>query len=152
MPSLPASDFSRRQRAKYVLRPGFLDAEKRKALHLRIPQDSPVETFAGVESGVKSGEFQLFDVYQDGKRIGFTVSTVTEGDAGRELLSIASYSDGGKGADVTGGAMPILEKIAQEQGCTGIRLHTMRTGLVEKLIPEGWYVSEIVMRKNLSNA
>lgn len=139
-------DYLRARRFRYVIREGFLDEEKRKALHRMIPADSPAETMAAVEAGIGRGEFSLMDILEDGEKIGFTVFCVCQVDSGKEMLSIATYAKGR--GDVTTEAMPLLERIAEDQGCRSIRLHTMRTGLVEKLKNKlGWFVSEIVMRK-----
>lgn len=141
-------DFKRGQRASYVLRDGFLDAEKLKALHQRIPADSPAETMAGVQAGLDRGEFELLDILEDGKDIGFTIFAIVDHDGGKEFLSIASYA-AGRG-DVTAEVMPLIEGVAKARACKTIRLHTMRTGLVEKLSKNlNWYVSEIVMRKEI---
>ena len=150
MQSHPANNqkaFKRDQRALYVLRDGFLDEQKRKDLHRLIPADSPVETTRLIESQIRNGEAWLYDVFEDGEPIGFTVYTFVEGD-GKELLSIASYAKGR--GDVTAEVMPLLEGIAKSNNCKSIRLHTMRTGLVQKLIKADWFVSEIVMRKEIS--
>lgn len=140
-------EFKRDQRAAYVLRPGFLDAEQRKQLHRLIPHDSPAETMHVVERGLQRGEFEQMDIFQDGRRVGFTVFVENEEDAGKEMLSICTYADG---ENVTGLAMPLLEDVARSRGSKTMRLHTMRTGLVEKLRRSGWFVSEIVMRKELT--
>jgi hypothetical protein len=101
-----------------------------------------------VEAGIDRGEFELFDILENGEKIGFTVLTVIDGDNGTEILSIASYAKGR--GDVTIDVMPIIEGIGKARGCKTIRLHTMRTGLVEKLYKKlDWYVSEIVMRKEI---
>jgi len=141
-------DHKRKQRKLYVLRDGMLDDTKRGQLHNLIPADSPTETMHFLERGIDRGEFTLADIFEDGERVGFTVYTITENEDGKEFLSIASYAKG-KG-NVTIEAMPILEGIAKAKGCKTIRLHTMRTGLVKKLTENlNWYVSEIVMRKEL---
>jgi hypothetical protein len=135
-------------RAKYVLADGFLDTEKSLAMHRYIPADSPAETMAAVERGVRDGRFQLLDIFEDGQPIGFTVYHICECDAGPEMLSICTYARGR--GDVTIDAMPLLEGVARQKGCKTIRLHTMRPGLVEKLKTHcDWFVSEIVLRKEL---
>lgn len=140
-------EFKREQRARFVLREGFLDAEKSKELHRLIPHDSPIETMRDVERGIRSGEFKLLDVLENGQRVGFTVYAIVEGNGTKEFLSVASH--GKSNTDLSRAIIPMLEAEARKQGCNSIRLHTMRTGLIQKLISIDWYVSEIVMRKEI---
>lgn len=141
--------FKREQRKRFVLREGYLDAQKRACLHRLIPQDSPTEGMHIVERGIDSGEMKLLDVFEDGRIVGITIYSIEENENGREFLSIASYGE--SGSDLSRSIIPKLEDYAREFGCKTIRLHTMRTGLVKKLTDHlGWYVSEIVMRKDLN--
>jgi hypothetical protein len=129
------------------MRPGFLDAERCKQLHQSIPCDSPVETMDYVEKRVMSGDYTIASVFEDGTPVGWTVYGIENHEQGREMLSVASYGQG-KG-NLTRAIIPKLEGVARGEGCKTIRLHTIRPGLVEQLLKQGWFVSEIVMRKEL---
>ncbi|WP_269526500.1 hypothetical protein [Coraliomargarita parva] len=139
--------FKRIQRGKFVLRAGFLDEQKRRDLHRVIPFDNAVESMHALEKQVQSGECTLAGVFEEGQEVGWTIFKVIEEDHGRELLSVASR--GNSKSDLSNEIIPILEDIARQYGCRSIRLHTMRTGLVQKLIKLDWFVSEVVMRKEI---
>ena len=141
-------EFKRSQRLNFVLQEGYLDAEKAKDLKRNIPADSPAEKMEDIEAGIQSGKFELLDIYERREYIGFTVFVIVDFEGGKELLSIATYAKGH--SDVTIGAMPLLEDFAKARGCQTIRLHTMRTGLVRKLSEADWFVSEIILRKELN--
>jgi len=140
-------DFKRGQRLRLVLQDGYLDDEKAKNLHRNIPSDNPAESAAMIEAGIKSGDFEVMDLIEDGENIGFTVFAIVDHDRGKEFLTIACYAKGK--SDVSANITPILEGIAKARGCSTMRMHTMRTGLVKKLSKDDWFVSEIIMRKEL---
>lgn len=140
--------FKRDQRAKFVLREGYLNEQTRRQLHRLIPQDNPVETTSVIEDGIRDGSMTLLHVYERGEKVGWTVYSIIKHDAGKEFLSVASH--GKSRSDLSTSIIPHLERLAKDKGCQSIRLHTMRTGLVRKLESKlDWYVSEIVMRKDL---
>ena len=150
MPSLTKNkqkEFKRIQRGKFVLRAGFLDEQKRKDLNAVIPFDNAVESMRTLEAQIESGDATLAGVFENGKEVGWTVFKVIEEHYGKELLSIASH--GHSKADLSNEIIPILEDIAKQYNCKSIRLHTMRTGLVQKIIKLDWFVSELVMRKEI---
>lgn len=138
----------RNSRAKYLLRPGVIDRARLQSLGRSIPNDDPLKDKDYLEKGVESGEFRALEIVEDGQPVGVTIFKMIDRPGGKECLSVATHADGE--TDTTKHAMPILEEFAKSEGCKSIRLHTVRTGLVEKLTASGWYVSEIVMRKELS--
>ena len=142
------NDFHKAQRARYVLRPGVLDKARAEAIGRYLPADDPTQTLEAIRAGLQSGEYILVDVVcEDGRKVGWTVYSFDDRKCGREMLSVASM--GKDEADLTTDIIPTLEQIAVCQGCHSIRLHTLRPGLAAKLLKLDWFVSELVMRKNL---
>jgi len=139
---------SRSRRAKYVLKPGFLDAQRERATHF-IPADNPVPTASHIKQRVQKGELQVLDIIDsDGRELGFVVYRIIEREDMKEFLVVCLQAKDGRRM------MPELEQLAvrfaESKGCQSIRMHTMRHGLVESLVKAGWYVSEIVMRKTIN--
>lgn len=149
MPTLKENDtvrFKRHQRARFALRDGFLASEKEKDLIRNLPIDNPSGSTDYILDGLESGEFSKLDVFEDGKKVGLVVYQIEEDKNGKELLIIAAA---GTGTDLSRNIIPLLEVFALSRECTSLRLHTMRTGLVKKLSELDWFVSEIVLRKEL---
>lgn len=111
--------------------------------------DSPSEHNDYLREMVKEGRATLHQLLVDGKRVGLTITTVEIHSAGRELVSIATYSNNTLG--ITPALSEALEEMARHENCQCIRLHTARHGLV-KLATEnyGFRISEIVLRKNIN--
>lgn len=135
---------NRNKRANYVLREGFLDEQKRESCE-QIPIDCIVTR------PVFQGHEKIFKVYCDGEYYGFTVFEIDERENGKELVSLYSIQERGeKTLNFTDAIIPKLEEIAKEYGCKTIRLNTMRTGLVKKLLEKHeWFVGEIIVRKEV---
>lgn len=140
--------FKRNQRKRFVISEGDLDAHTRRSL-ASIPHDNPTESAAAIQGGIEDGKFKLLDVNEDGQRVGFAVYALEAHAQGREFLVVACQGKS-KTGDLSMAISAKLEDLAREFGCQTIRLHTMRTGLVKKLTENAdWFVSEIVMRKEL---
>ena len=142
------SDGARKRRVSFVVSEGMLDHLKESQLRYSVPADSPTENFESIIKSVRSGEFQMLDVFEAGLKVGWTVYKICENEDGLEFLSVASYGKSLDGNDLSRAIIPILEGMAKQLGCKSIRLHTLRPGLVKKLSENmGWFVSEFVMRK-----
>lgn len=149
MPSANANrDHKRKARARYVLSEGFLDEQKRRSLSDDIPADNPVGCQDYIAEGIRDGRYKLMDIIEDGEAVGWCVYAILPRGELKEMVCVSAFA---KGRDnVAAGITPILEDIAAANGCKCFRIHTMRTGLVEKLLGQGWFVSEIVLRKEIS--
>lgn len=128
-----------------MLKPGVLTGKQLDEI-TKIPYDSPTETQAAVIAAIRRGEHKVLKVSQEGKEVGFTVYSVIENERGAEFLSVVSW---GQGVSLTEEVIPLLEDIARQLGCRSMRLHTCRPGLIEKLLKQNWFCSEIIMRKAL---
>jgi hypothetical protein len=148
MSSKRNSEFHDEQRTRFVLRPGILDEAKADEIGQRLPADDPQDTLQSVQAGLSDGSFTLCDViHPDGHKVGFTIYSIENRNGKNEFLSVASI--GNAAENLTAEIIPILERIACENNCSTIRLHTLRRGLVQKLRKLDWFASEIVMRKKL---
>lgn len=152
MPELEKVKAKRKLRAKFAVSVGILNHVKEAQLLFKVPADSPTEHMSYIVEKVRSGEFTLLDVFEDGQRVGWTIYSIEENELGKEFLSVASYGKSNSGQDLSANIIPILEGLAKEKACKSIRLHTLRPGLVKKLSsPEiGWFLSEYVMRKEIA--
>lgn len=147
MPYCAENDFQRIQRGNFVLKNGDVD-ERTRAEMRYIPNDNPIEHLEGVLDLVKAGKMTLMHVYENGERVGFTVFEINNEPMGKELMSLVSYGKNEAG-NLAESIIPMLEEIARKNDCKTIRLNTARPGLCKKLQKMDWFVSEILMRKEL---
>lgn len=134
--------------ARYILRPGVLDSQAAEWIS-KVPFDSPAESADRIKRDLDAGKSVLLNCFAaDGRRVGVTVYRIEDHDLGRELVSIASFGSDG-GADLTREVLPMVEAVARSKGCVSVRLHTMRAGLIRKLLKDDYFVSEVVLRKRL---
>lgn len=141
-------DFKREQRANYVLQEGFLDEEKRKSLSNDIPADNPVSCQDFIAEGIRSGKYKLMDIVENGVSVGWCVYGILPLGEQKEFVLVAAYARGRD--NVSEGITPILEGIAAQHNCKSFRVHTMRPGLVKALLKQDFFISEIVVRKEIS--
>lgn len=136
----------------FILRPGLWD-EVAEAWSRLIPHDWPGEHQEHIRADVESGRAHLLDCVNDytGERVGFVVAAVDKSFPEPELLIRAAYSAAGPAHNLTAEVLPQIYAHARELGCRTIRCHTMRPGLVSKLMRAGWHPSEIVCRFDLAN-
>lgn len=62
---------------------------------------------------------------------------------------IVGAGGGLSGVDLTAEVLPGIEDIFRQAGCTSMRIHTERTGLVKKLAKQNYTLSEIVLTKEI---
>lgn len=76
----------------------------------------------------------------------FGVETVADGTSDCCICSGFSFVPQ---QDISVTSFPQIEAIAKAAGCQSVSLRTTRPGLVAKLIEQGWFASEIIVRKPL---
>lgn len=128
--------------AGLVLQPGTFDDEAAAAAR-RIPHDWPGDHVETLRAQVEAKEISLVHVYENGARAGF----LAYGIDGREFVIVSAFARTGE--NFTEKIMPQIEALALASGCSSLRFHTMRAGLIHKAIPLGFRISEIVLRKSL---
>ncbi len=93
------------------------------------------------EKEVRGGRLAAFSVFADLMRVA-TVLVRREED---ELVLVAGA--GRADFDLCAATFPLLEAMAIGLGCSSMRLHTRRGGMIEKASRQGWDLTEYVMRK-----
>jgi hypothetical protein len=127
---------------RFVCRPGVIPDPSEIAEN--IPNDKWQESAHEIIKRIQRGEYQVFEVHENGVRVGFTIYTTENG----EFLSVASVAKN-EANSMAAEWIPIIEQLAKEHNCQSARMHTIRPGLVKSLLSEGWHVSEVVMRKEI---
>jgi hypothetical protein len=111
-----------------------------------IPHDEPCELAAVLAEKVSRGAASVAELVTPSGVVGFLVYAFAFG--GRELVLIACH--GRDGTNLAGEIREHVETFARRKGCSSVRFHTMRPGLVRRAVASGYHVGEIILRKNLS--
>jgi len=112
----------------------------------RIPNDLPGLTFSqSVIDQVKSGRYKLCEVLDNGEQIGFTVFFIDEQEGFREFVSVATKCFPNK--ILRYDLENLFIELARRHECVSMRLHTLRHGLVNTALQNGWHCAEIILRK-----
>jgi len=115
----------------------------------QIPNDDPNGAFIPtVLDQVRKGTANLCEIHHDGKKIGFTVYTVESFGTHREFVSIATTID--SKTPLRFALDELLCRLARQNNCRSIRMHTARHGLVKNALAIGWHTAEITLRKHLT--
>lgn len=92
---------------------------------------------------------QVFGVFDGPEMVGAYMVRIEKTAKSHEGVIVAAA--GRAGVRLTECVIPYVESQFKKSGCSSIRLHTARPGLCKKAEEMGFYQSEIVMRKELSN-
>lgn len=112
-----------------------------------------VEGVAGVDfyrDLVERRDVGTLDVYVNGLRVGSVLYRYDKTEYGREFVVVAGAGHSAR-FNLVKTVLPALEWIALKTGARQVRFHTARPGLVRRGTMEGYAVSEIVLRKALSD-
>jgi hypothetical protein len=114
----------------------------------RIPYDAPTLHADHLRTAVLKGEADAWLLRLDGARIGLAITRVDE-DRGKEFVIQAMYA-GGDGQPMTEPVGRQLMLYARSQGCTSMRIHTVRHELARLLTEcHGFRLCEVILRKNI---
>lgn len=110
-----------------------------------IPNDDVAPSWYAGE--VAAGRAWMWGVYDGGRRVGTAILREEDHPAlGREWVIVAAA---GRGDDLFGRVLPLIEAKARAAGAGSVRFHTQRPGLVARAKRAGYGGVEIVMRKAL---
>lgn len=132
------------QLGRYMLRASHWGADA-EAWSKTLPSDSPAWNAAWLRNEVMRGRASVAALVSDGAEVGFVVYQATPD---REFVVMAAW--GRDGSNLTEVIDDLASQLARSLGCTVFRVHTMRAGLIDKLIGRGFRVSETILRKDLA--
>lgn len=123
-------------------------SERAELWQHRIPFDDPHEWKDYLRRHVQEGLCRLCELKDGGEPVGLFVYRVEE-IAARELVVVAVYTDRNCKVDLVDFFDQVAESIARREGCTSIRCHTLRPGLIRRAHSLGYKTAEVVLRKVL---
>ncbi len=110
-----------------------------------IPFDRPDAHAAFLKNAVDRGEIAALTIAIDGVDCGLMTCAARQFHDGKELVIYSAYCN-----DQRISFLPIMKtcaiKIAIQHGCSSIRFHTVRKGLIREAMKLGFGVSEFVLR------
>lgn len=125
-----------------------IDSEHEK----RIPFDDPSEHADLLRRMVAENRASLHHLEIDGRRLGMLITRVESGAAGRELVVVAASWRGPDLHPLSPAVARAIDTLARVEQCCAIRFHTVRPALARYACQaEGYRVSEIVLRKDVTN-
>ena len=133
--------------ARVVLRPGQW-SDRFNDFARKIPHDEPGNFAEFLRKKVEIGTAKVAEIRTDSGVVGFAVYSVVPMHGAQEFVLIAAF--GRDHRDLTAELSPQIDLLARSLGCVSVRFHTMRPGAVSKGIAAGYHVSEIILRKHLS--
>jgi hypothetical protein len=132
------------QLTRLVLRPGIWSERFHDQAH-GIPHDEPCDLAEVIRAKIANGAARVAEIVTPSGLVGFIVYSLAFN--GRELVLVAGY--GRDGRNLTDEIKPHAEALARSLGCSSLRFHTMRPGLVRAAVAAGYHVGEIILRKHL---
>lgn len=141
----------RKRRACYALSEGMLDHVKEAQLRYKIPFDDPTGDMSTVVDRVKNGEYTLLDVYEDGEKVGWTTYSIDKNEKGAEFIIHGTFIKTKSHESSAVRIAEIMEGVAKKKGCKSLRIHTLRPGLVKKMIEKEnpWFLAEYILKKEI---
>ncbi len=117
----------------------------------RLPECDPTISPDWFRAQIEAGGLKALTAESDdGEHVGTVLVRTEAGDLGKEFVIVAAAGSY-EGLDLTAAILPALERLARDEGCVTVRVHTMRPGLVRKLGRMGYATSEIVMRRVIAH-
>jgi hypothetical protein len=138
----------RNRRANYVLRPDVLSVDDATRFAV-CPMDNPIDSPEEVIALVKSGKANVMRFERDGAPLAVVVFCIEQGPRGKEFL-VETVTGKSEVNSFIPELVCALETFAKQSGCVSIRCNTIRPGLIKRLLGSDWFVSEVIVRKELS--
>jgi hypothetical protein len=138
----------RNRRANYILRPDVLSVDDATRFAV-CPMDSPIDSPEEILALVESGKANVMRFERAGEPLAVVVCSMMSGPRGKEL-HVEAVAGKSEANSYLPELLENLEAFASQSDCVSIRCNTIRTGLVRRLIGQGWFVSEIIMRKEVN--
>ena len=105
-------------------------------------------TVDNLRHGCAEGRMKLWRVADaiENAIVGYYVTWIDSLDCGDELVIVAAT---GRlpGVPLTRCVLPVIEALAAGGGCSSVRVHSIRPGMLKALARQGYNPSEIVYRK-----
>lgn len=104
-------------------------------------------TVNNLRHGCEDGRMKLWSVTEpQAGAVGYYVTWIDSLDCGDELVIVAAA---GRlpGVPLTRCVLPAIEALAAGAGCSSVRVHSIRPGMLKALARHGYAPSEIVYRK-----
>lgn len=108
--------------------------------------NDPLNSINSVIQDIERGVCQLIGGFIDDKLTLAFVIRIDVGELGKELVVVVGASSVYGGTSLS---IPYFEKIARQEGCEYIRIHTAKKALAKILVKNGFEVSELVVRKRV---
>jgi hypothetical protein len=113
----------------------------------RIPFDNPTGFKDYLFREYNAGRIKIIDVEKDHERIGFLAYKIIC-NQGREFHVLATYIEN-QSFDCSDYLDALVTKLALAFKCSSLSFSTIRAGLIQKQIKNGFRIAEVVLRKNL---
>lgn len=104
----------------------------------------------GYRDALEAGEINALGVFSEDEQIGTTFYRFDVGDQGQEMVIMASAGHL-PGVDLVGVVLPLMERLALEEGCCSVAFETARRGLVKKTAGLGYNLAHVTLRKSLGS-
>lgn len=111
------------------------------------PKGKPLEYDPGFfTEEVRAGRMAAVGFFLDGDHIASVALGACEGQTGKEL-EINALAGDVEDLELVAQGLALLENMARKKGFTQMRFHTFREGLMAISKAQGWYPSQIIMKK-----
>lgn len=108
-----------------------------------IPQDNTAGHVDYILDKINKGEARALDIKKSGVKVGFCVYEI----CGSDFWILAMK--GTTHFDVAKNVLPFLEQLAKDKRCSTIRFKTVRAGLIDISLKNGFQISSVEMQKTL---
>jgi len=112
----------------------------------KIPNDDPGSFVDLVIARIRSGDYHAKEIFYGENKIGVTVFFVESFGDHREFVSVATYTNQ-TAPDFGKFWNDEIVRLARSLHCRSLRFATVRHGLIQRALNEGWSLVEVTLRK-----